>query len=38
MTTLDPNSIQQALRRHTAGYWGHLSPEDCHENDLSARE
>ena len=38
MANLDPASVQQALRRHATGDWGDLSPEDCHENDLSARE
>jgi hypothetical protein len=38
MATLDPDSVQQALRRHGPGDWGDLSPEDRQENDLSARE
>jgi hypothetical protein len=38
MATLDPDSIQKALRRHACGDWGDLSPEDRQENDLSARE
>jgi hypothetical protein len=38
MATLDPDSVQQALRRHATGDWGDLSPEDRQENDLSARE
>ena len=38
MATLDPDSVQQALRRHAVGDWGDLSPEDRQENDLSARE
>ena len=38
MTTLDPDSVQQALSRHAVGDWGDLSPEDRQENDLSARE
>ena len=38
MATLDPNSVQQALRRHATGDWGDLSLEDRQENDLSARE
>ena len=38
LRTLDPDSVQQALRRHATGDWGDLSQEDCQENDLSARE
>jgi hypothetical protein len=38
MASLDPDSVQQALRRHATGDWGDLSPEDRQENDLSARE
>lgn len=38
MATLDPDSVQEALRRHATGDWGDLSPEDRQENDLSARE
>ena len=38
MASLDPDSVQQALRRHAIGDWGDLSPEDRQENDLSARE
>ena len=38
MVTLDPNSVQQALRRHATGDWGDLSLEDRQENDISTRE
>ena len=38
IATLDPDSVQEALRRHATGDWGDLSPEDRQENDLSARE
>jgi hypothetical protein len=38
MATLDPDSVQKALRRHACGDWGDLSAEDRQENDLSARE
>lgn len=38
LATLDPASVLAALRRHAAGDWGELPPEDRQENDLSARE
>jgi len=38
MVSLDPDSVQQALGRHATGDWGDPSPDDRHQNDLSAWE
>ena len=38
MASLDPDSVQQALGRHATGDWGDPSPDDRHQNDLSAWE
>lgn len=32
---LDPEDVQQGLRRHAAGDWGEVCPEDAAENDWS---
>lgn len=36
--TLDQEDIFNALRRHAAGDWGEVCPEDWEENELSLRE
>jgi hypothetical protein len=34
---LDTIAVNEALRRHTAGDWGEVSPEDACENELSLK-
>lgn len=35
---LDTIAVHEALRRHAAGDWGDISPNDACENELSLRE
>ena len=35
---LDAVAVVEALRRHAAGDWGELCPEDTRENELSLKE
>lgn len=35
---LHPIAVQEGLRRHAAGDWGEVCPEDAEENELSLRE
>ena len=35
---LDEIAVHEALRRHAAGDWGEICPEDACENDLSLKE
>ncbi len=35
---LDRIAVYEALRRHAAGDWGDLPPEDASENELSLKE
>jgi hypothetical protein len=35
---LSPVAIHEALRRHAAGDWGDICPEDAHENDQALKE
>lgn len=35
---LDPAAVQEGLRRHTSGDWGHVCPDDAAENELSLKE
>jgi hypothetical protein len=35
---LDTIAVNEALRRHAAGDWGNIAPEDAGENELSLRE
>jgi hypothetical protein len=34
---LDPDAVQQALKRHLAGDWGELDEHDRQENELSLK-
>ncbi len=35
---LDMIAVHEALRRHAAGDWGDICPEDASENELSLKE
>jgi hypothetical protein len=35
---LDSVAVHEALRRHAAGDWGDICPEDASENELSLKE
>ena len=35
---LDSVAVHEGLRRHAAGDWGDLCPEDANENELSLKE
>jgi hypothetical protein len=35
---LDTIAVHEALRRHAAGDWGDISPEDACENEFSLKE
>ena len=35
---LDPVAVREALRRHAAGDWGDIGPEDACENELALKE
>ncbi len=37
-SVLPGSAVQTALRRHAAGDWGEVSPEDAAENELSLRK
>ncbi|HQU19097.1 MAG TPA: hypothetical protein PLA92_08630 [Fimbriimonadaceae bacterium] len=34
---IDPADVFEAIQRHATGDWGELCEEDCHENELCAR-
>lgn len=38
LATLHPDDVPAAIRRHVAGDWGNLCPEDREENERSLRE